>query len=162
MLAHLNRVLYGQIMCFATCCAVLIEQNGATIVSNAGHLPPYCNGQAWPVDGGLPLGLTPDAAYAEFNFKLRPHDHLTFISDGVLEATNKNKQLFGFERTEAISGKSAEAIAQAAKEFGQEDDITVLTLGSKSRFQRSHYSEIVTGLTTKLRVGEILGGRNSD
>jgi len=97
-------------------------------------LPPYCNGQAWPIDGGLPLGLTPDAAYAEFSFELRPHDHLTFISDGVLEAMNENKELFGFERTEAISGRSAEAIAQAAKDFGQEDDITVLTLVRGSAF----------------------------
>ncbi len=128
VLAHLNRVLCGQITGFATCCVALIEQNGATTVSNAGHVPPYCNGQAWPIDGGLPLGLTSDAAYDESNFDLKPDDHLTFISDGVLEATNKNKELFGFERTEAISGRSAEAIAQAAKDFGQEDDITVLTI----------------------------------
>jgi len=134
VLAHLNRVLYGQITGFATCCAALIEQNGATTVSNAGHLAPYCNGQAWPIDGGLPLGLTPDAAYAEFNFALKTHDRLTLISDGVLEATNKNKELFGFERTEAISGQSAEAIAHAAKDFGQEDDITVLTLVRGSAF----------------------------
>ena len=134
VLAHLNRVLYGQITGFATCCAVLIEQNGATTLSNAGHLPPYCNGQAWPVDGGLPLGLTADAAYAEFNFALGPHDHLTFISDGVLEATNKNKELFGFERTQAISSQSAKAIARAAMDFGQEDDITVLTLARSSVF----------------------------
>jgi hypothetical protein len=37
-------------------------------------------------------------------------------------------QLFGFERTREISGKTAEEIAQAAQQFGQEDDITVLTL----------------------------------
>jgi hypothetical protein len=134
VLAHLNRVLYGQITGFATCCAALIEQNGATTVSNAGHLAPYCNGQAWPVAGGLPLGLTADVAYDEFNFTLRAHDHLTFLSDGVLEATDKNKELFGFERTEAVSGQSAEAIAQAAKDFGQEDDITVLTLVRSAAF----------------------------
>ena len=137
VLAHLNRVLYGQITGFATCCAALIEQNGATTVSNAGHLAPYCNGHEWIIDGGLPLGLTADATYAEFNFALRPHDHLTFISDGVLEATNKNKELFGFERTQAISGQSAKAIAHAAKDFGQEDDITVLTLSRSSVFSKA-------------------------
>jgi hypothetical protein len=36
--------------------------------------------------------------------------------------------LFGFERTRAISAQPASAIAAAALEFGQEDDITVLTL----------------------------------
>jgi hypothetical protein len=35
----------------------------------------------------------------------------------------------GFERTRALSTESAERIADAAKLFGQEDDITVLTLG---------------------------------
>jgi len=37
-------------------------------------------------------------------------------------------RFFGFERTTAISSCSAEAIARAARAFGQEDDITVLTL----------------------------------
>jgi hypothetical protein len=36
--------------------------------------------------------------------------------------------LFGFERTAAISGESADQIAKAAELFGQDDDITVLTL----------------------------------
>jgi hypothetical protein len=133
VLAHLNRVLYGQISGFATCCAALIEQNGSTTFSNAGHLAPYCNGREWAIDGGLPLGLTADAAYTDFNFALKRNDHLTFISDGVLEATNQHKELFGFERTQAISGESAKAIAHAAKDFGQEDDITVLTLARSSK-----------------------------
>ena len=137
VLAHLNRVLYGQITGFATCCAALIQQNGDTTISNAGHLAPYCNGHEWAIDGGLPLGLTADAAYAEVNFALRPQDHLTFISDGVLEATNQDKELFGFERTQAISGGSAKAIAHAAKDFGQEDDITVLTLARSSVFSQA-------------------------
>jgi uncharacterized protein GlcG (DUF336 family) len=36
--------------------------------------------------------------------------------------------LFGFERTRAISQESAQKVAQAAQAFGQEDDITVLSL----------------------------------
>jgi hypothetical protein len=38
------------------------------------------------------------------------------------------RELFGFERTRQISTQPAEAIAAAAQAFGQEDDITVLTL----------------------------------
>jgi serine phosphatase RsbU (regulator of sigma subunit) len=45
-----------------------------------------------------------------------------------VEARDVDGQLFGFERTREISGKAAEEIAEAAKQFGQEDDITVLTL----------------------------------
>jgi hypothetical protein len=37
-------------------------------------------------------------------------------------------ELFGFERTAVLSAQSAEQIAQAAAQFGQEDDITVLTI----------------------------------
>jgi hypothetical protein len=36
--------------------------------------------------------------------------------------------LFGFDRAAAISAQSAEAIACAAQAFGQNDDITVLTI----------------------------------
>ena len=53
---------------------------------------------------------------------------LTFLSDGVVEAMNSNRELFGFDRTRQISGQSARSIAEAARQFGQQDDITVLTL----------------------------------
>lgn len=45
-----------------------------------------------------------------------------------VEARNPQGELFGFERTREISTQSADAIATAAQRFGQEDDVTVLTL----------------------------------
>ena len=128
VLAHLNRVLHGQITGFVTCTAALIAANGNMTLANAGNLPPYCNGQELDVESGLPLGITPDLCYSETTFQLNPNDRLTFVSDGVVEATNKRRELFGFHRTQAISTQSASAIAEAAKQFGQHDDITVLTL----------------------------------
>jgi serine phosphatase RsbU (regulator of sigma subunit) len=53
---------------------------------------------------------------------------LTFLSDGVVEARNGNRELFGFERARQMSAHSAQELAEAARQFGQEDDITVLTL----------------------------------
>jgi serine phosphatase RsbU (regulator of sigma subunit) len=53
---------------------------------------------------------------------------LTLLSDGVVEAMNPQHQLLGFERVRAMSGQSAHEIAAAAQAFGQEDDITVLTV----------------------------------
>ena len=44
VLAHLNRVLHGQITGFATCIAVLIASDGGVTIANAGHLSPYRNG----------------------------------------------------------------------------------------------------------------------
>jgi sigma-B regulation protein RsbU (phosphoserine phosphatase) len=128
VLAHLNRVLHGQITGFVTCTAALIAANGNMTLANAGNLPPYCNGQELDVESGLPLGITPDVCYSETTFKLNPNDRLTFVSDGVVEATNERRELFGFDQTQAISTQSASAIAQAAKQFGQNDDITVLIL----------------------------------
>jgi serine phosphatase RsbU (regulator of sigma subunit) len=46
----------------------------------------------------------------------------------VVEAQSPSGELFGFDRTRAISTRSPEEIAQAAQQFGQEDDITVLTV----------------------------------
>jgi hypothetical protein len=128
VLAHLNRVLHGQITGFVTCTAAFIAPTGNMTLANAGNLPPYRNGQELDVESGLPLGITPDVSYSESTFQLNPNDRLTFVSDGVVEATNERRELFGFHRTEAISTQSAIAIAEAAKQFGQHDDITVLTL----------------------------------
>ena len=80
------------------------------------------------VEPGLPLGLLADATYAETHYQLAPNDRLTFVSDGVLEATNQQGELYCFDRTQSISTQSAEKVAQTAQAFGQEDDITVLTL----------------------------------
>jgi serine phosphatase RsbU (regulator of sigma subunit) len=69
-----------------------------------------------------------ESVYSESVWKLEPGDRITLLSDGVVEARNAAGDLFGFERTAEISGQSAETIAQEAQRFGQEDDITVLTL----------------------------------
>jgi serine phosphatase RsbU (regulator of sigma subunit) len=80
------------------------------------------------VDAGLPLGIAKDVAYAETEFTLEAGETLTLISDGVVEARNANRELFGFDRTCGISQESAERIAATVQQFGQEDDITVLTV----------------------------------
>jgi hypothetical protein len=129
ILAALNRGLAGQMQAgFVTCCAARIDPSGAVTLANAGHLAPYRNGVEVELPPGLPLGLTSEADYEETTLQLAPDETLTFLSDGVVEARDAAGDLFGFERTRAISGQSAEAIAAAAQRFGQEDDITVLTL----------------------------------
>jgi serine phosphatase RsbU (regulator of sigma subunit) len=77
---------------------------------------------------GLPLGLVKDEVYEETVHTMSADDRLTFVSDGVLEAQDGSGELFGFERTRTLSAMPAKAIAQAAQDFGQNDDITVLTL----------------------------------
>jgi sigma-B regulation protein RsbU (phosphoserine phosphatase) len=128
VLAHLNRVLNGRVSGFVTCCAALIAADGVMTLANAGNPAPYCNGEEVSVEPGLPLGLLAAATYPETHSNLAPNDRLTFVSDGVLEATNPQGELYGFARTQAISTESAAKIAKTAELFGQEDDITVLTL----------------------------------
>jgi serine phosphatase RsbU (regulator of sigma subunit) len=113
---------------FATCVCARLSPDGALTVANAGHLVPYRNGEEMPMESGLPLGLAASADYSEIALEITPGDVVTFLTDGVLEARNPAGELFGFDRTACISTQSAENIAAAAKRFGQEDDITVLTL----------------------------------
>jgi phosphoserine phosphatase RsbU/P len=113
---------------FTTCLVMRIDGDGSIIAANAGHLPPYRNGEEIYIENGLPLGVIPDVVYLETKLQLEPSDILTLLSDGVLEARNLQGELFGFERTKTISREPAEKIARIAQAFGQEDDITVLTL----------------------------------
>jgi phosphoserine phosphatase RsbU/P len=113
---------------FVTGLCAHISTDGILTLANAGHLPPYRNGEEAKIESSLPLGITADTTYAESTLQLNPGDTLTFLSDGVVEAQGPKGELFGFDRTRAISRQSAEQIAAAAQAFGQQDDITVLTL----------------------------------
>ena len=128
VLAHLNRVLCGHIGGFVTCSATLVADNGATTIANAGNLPPYRNGEELPVPSGLPLGIVAEVTYDETRFELAPGDRLTFVSDGVAEARDAKGELLGFERMAGLTGKRAMEIAETAQRWGQQDDITVLTV----------------------------------
>ncbi len=113
---------------FVTCLCARIAPDGTLTLANAGHLAPHRNGEEIQIDNGLPFGITPDATYTESTLQLSPNDQLTFLSDGVVEAQSPTGELFGFDRTRDLSTRSAEEIAHAAQQFGQQDDIAVLTL----------------------------------
>jgi serine phosphatase RsbU (regulator of sigma subunit) len=133
MLAGLNRRLEGRDAGFATCLVLKITPEGEVTLANAGHPNPYLDRVEVPTESNLPLGITLDVAYAETQLKIEPGQTFTLVTDGVVEATAATtRELFGFERTQAISRQAANAIAEAARAFGigapQADDITVLTV----------------------------------
>ena len=68
------------------------------------------------------------ATYESTRFSLAPGSRLTFYSDGVIEAQDFEGKLFGFDRGRELSMQSAAAIVEAAKQFGQQDDIAVVTI----------------------------------
>jgi sigma-B regulation protein RsbU (phosphoserine phosphatase) len=127
ILTRLNRVLVGSDS-FTTCQAAWFGANGALVIANAGHLPPYLNSQEVALPGGLPLGVLANGSYEETHLYLHPGDRILLMSDGVVEARQPSGELFGFDRVHNLSNQTAFYIADAAKDFGQDDDITVLTV----------------------------------
>ena len=113
---------------FTTCLLLRADPSGTLTIANAGHLAPYIDGCELTLENGLPLGLSADANYAESRFTLAPGRQLTMLTDGVVEARSEKGELLGFDRLAKLSLNSAAEIADTAKAFGQDDDITVLTL----------------------------------
>ena len=129
LLGRLNERLIGRAQGgFSTALVAGIAADGAVTIANAGHLSPYLDGQEVELQGALPLGVVKNATYQVTHFHLPQGSRLTFYSDGVVEAQNAKGELFGFERGRAISVQTAAAIVEAAMQFGQEDDITVVTI----------------------------------
>jgi len=131
LLAHLNKVLLRTgVGGLATCLCADFAPDGHVTLANAGHLAPYLRGEELPIHPGLPLGINTQTTngYQQLSFTLAHSDTLTLISDGVVEARSSTGDLFGFDRTRAISNQTADQIAHTAQQFGQADDITVMTL----------------------------------
>jgi serine phosphatase RsbU (regulator of sigma subunit) len=130
MLAALNRRLMGRNDAQATCLALRIASDGAATLANAGHMAPYLNGEPIAMEGALPLGMMESAEFSLMHFQLKPDDKLVLMSDGIAEATDAEGHLFGFERMHELlrRAKSAAEVANAAESFGQEDDISVISV----------------------------------
>jgi hypothetical protein len=129
LLSRLNAVALGQMGGgFVTCCCMHFSESGTVALANAGHLAPYCRGREVETPGALPLGIVADASWPETVFTLGSDDQITVLSDGVVEAVNSRRELFGFGRAGEISKRSASEIAEAAHTWGQQDDITVVTV----------------------------------
>ncbi|MGB6973764.1 MAG: SpoIIE family protein phosphatase [Terracidiphilus sp.] len=130
ILQALNRRLLGRSDAQATCLALRIEKDGSATLANAGHIAPYLNGEPIAMEGALPLGMIDGADFSVMHFMLNQRDKLILMSDGIAEATDANGKLFGFDRIHELlrSTQSAAKVATAAQEFGQEDDISVISV----------------------------------
>jgi serine phosphatase RsbU (regulator of sigma subunit) len=128
-LERLNQVLLrSESRGFITCLCLVLTTGGEIVLANAGHLAPYLNGTELPVESSLPLGILAGVTYTQSTLELPAAARLTLLSDGVVEARSGAGELFGFDRTSQVSRLSAGEIAAKAHQFGQEDDITVITL----------------------------------
>jgi serine phosphatase RsbU (regulator of sigma subunit) len=115
---------------FATGIVFRLDPDGTVTLANAGHLPPFLNGQEYELEPSLPLGLVNQAEYSETTVRLHTGDQLSLYTDGLLEARKPSGELYGFDRLHTLfaSRPTAQQASEAAIQFGQDDDITVLTL----------------------------------
>ena len=133
MLHGLNQALLDQgDLGFTTACCLRLFPDGRFTAANAGHIAPYLAGPGTSREiatpPALPLGLAPDQDYEVFSGHLPPGHKLVLLSDGVLEARSHKGELFGFDRLLPLTRLPAADIAKVAQDFGQDDDITVLTI----------------------------------
>lgn len=149
VLEHTNDQLHPDIppKMFVTCLyAVFDPATGELVFANAGHNLPYLHSKSGVSElraTGMPLGLMPGMQYEETQTTLKPGESLLLTSDGIIEAHNAQRDMFGFERTQEIiassqeMGQLLELLIDRLNEFTgpnheQEDDITLVMLGRRS------------------------------
>jgi phosphoserine phosphatase RsbU/P len=147
LLAGLNRKLYHDLEpgMFVTMLAACIDPEAATLqFANAGHPVPLLRAPEGTVSelgepGALPLGAMADTTFREFCATLAPGSCVLLYTDGLDEAHNGKKELFGKERvikTMIDSGGGAQGmldallaeIARFTADEPQSDDLTLITL----------------------------------
>jgi serine phosphatase RsbU (regulator of sigma subunit) len=145
VLARVNDLLYADIPpnMFVTCFYALLDPgSGKLRYANAGHDLPYqrdagkvCELRAT----GMPLGLMPEMRYEEKEVIIALDESILFYSDGLVEAHNPEREMFGFPRLQALLEVHAggatliDFLLSELKRFTgegweQEDDMTMLTL----------------------------------
>ncbi|MBI1885988.1 MAG: SpoIIE family protein phosphatase [Chloroflexi bacterium] len=145
VLAAVNELLYRDIPpnVFVTCLyAVLDLASGRMRYANAGHNLPYLRTNRSVAElraTGMPLGLMPGMAYEEKTVTVAPGDSILFHSDGLVEAHNADREMFGFPRLMGLVEKYpggarlidllvAELAQFTGSNWEQEDDVTLVTL----------------------------------
>jgi anti-sigma regulatory factor (Ser/Thr protein kinase) len=99
----------------------------------------------------MPLGLMPDMYYEEREQILSPGESVVFYSDGLVEAHNPDREMFGFERLQQFltryNGKSnlvkyiiQELAHFTGSDWEQEDDVTLISIERVSGKPTYHIS----------------------
>ena len=132
---------------FVTCLyAILDPESGHLVYANAGHDLPYrrragAKGLAEELRAtGMPLGLMPGMGYEEKEIYLEKGESILFYSDGLVEAHDPRREMFGFPRLQGLVGAHrsggsslvafllSELTRFTGEGWEQEDDITLVTL----------------------------------
>jgi len=132
-------------MFFTLFYAVYEPSSRRLVYVNAGHNPPLLHNvvtgeQAWLKPTDIAVGFLPDRPYEPQERRMAPGDVLVLYTDGVTEAFDTARCMFGEERLQAIVRTHAQepaaglvaAITAAVRDHAgaapQSDDITLLVL----------------------------------
>ncbi|HET7312130.1 MAG TPA: SpoIIE family protein phosphatase [Mycobacteriales bacterium] len=128
---------------FVTCLVMVLEpETGRIEFANAGHNLPYLRGSDGVTElraTGMPLGLMQGMSYEESSAVMNPGDCLLLHSDGLAEAHDGKREMFGFPRLAEIVSRplSGERLIDSCMSelerftgpgVDQEDDITLVVL----------------------------------
>ena len=119
---------------------VLNLETGELHYCNAGHNAPVLNGHMLPVQPNLPIGVVTGFAYVQQTTVLRHNDVLFLYTDGLTEAEDTDKALYGEQRMLEVLGSMhgerprqiVEAMETGVAAFvgkaEQSDDLTMLAI----------------------------------
>lgn len=149
VLTYANRSLLeaGQDAMFATVIYLLLDlEQGIFTVANAGHQPPMVSSRraegVTELDDAtaVALGVVPDLVYPQQAYKLIAGDVILLYTDGVNEATNRQRQEYGMKRLRHVVVGCPPAptllvqrlVADVQRFVGgaaQSDDLTLVAFG---------------------------------
>jgi serine phosphatase RsbU (regulator of sigma subunit) len=129
--------------------AVHDAEDGSVSLCSAGQTQPLLLSAKTPeptlvetVGDTFPLGILDEANYEETQLKMAPGDKIVYYTDGIVEAMNKNEDMYGFERlNEVVKASSAEDaedlmndIIKDVSDFTgaapQHDDLTIIVVSA--------------------------------
>jgi serine phosphatase RsbU (regulator of sigma subunit)/anti-sigma regulatory factor (Ser/Thr protein kinase) len=128
---------------FVTCLYSILDPQTRTLrFANAGHGLLFRRTDEGVTElkaTGMPLGLMPDMRYEESEVQLTPGDTVLFQSDGLAEAHNAKREMFGFPRvkqlmsdhpggSDLIDTLVAELESFTMDGWEHEDDVTLLAV----------------------------------
>ena len=140
---------------FVTFLAIILDlKTGVMELCNAGHTQPFILRKTGSVEklthlGGIPLGIVEETSYSSVRIPLDPDDIIILYTDGITEATNQDKELYGEKSlvkclrmmdqstSPEIPMKLLANVRNYAGNAEQSDDIAILVMKYKNNYLKS-------------------------
>lgn len=114
--------------------AIIDPHEHVVTIGNAGHLPPLrrdVSGRVEPIgrrESGMPLGIVADQQFHEIQCPLEPGDTWLLLTDGITEAQNGNRQMYGRQRLQRLMQEHGSSIESLVARIV--DDVQQFSAGS--------------------------------